>query len=546
MTYRLLAAIALAGALSACNVTVSGFGSSGKSGAKADADTTASADAAIADVPSDTTTPVVDTTTPDAFTPLDSGQPLDTPPPVDIPAPECTETNAEFKCNDNLPCTADACEAGACVHAPIAGCCVTDEECDDGIGCTVDECTSVGHKCLNTPEDSLCCTSADACDDGDPCTQDACAANHCVAPHTAGPTCGCSSPLQCDDGNPCTADDCNGGTCAYASTGAPGCCVTGADCDDGDPETTDACEQGTCASHPAACAADADCATTDPCMAASCQGGVCVLTAADPLCCTTDGDCDDGAAVTTDRCVASRCVHGLGEPEPCGQDGSCAAPGPCATAECVADAGLCTVTPTQAPGCCTTASDCLAGPCQEATCEALQCKSAPGPKKTLWEDTFPTGTLDGWDVESDGTAAKWQIGGEVVISAPHSLYYGRLPEQDYDVGHTQGTARSPEQAAPAPGQELWVSFWVNPLVEVIFSEDKVWVTLESGGKETTIWSKSDLKDVPIPGWKHVEKEVSTLVSGPFRIALHFDSVDGKMNDYKGVFVDDVRVQAPCE
>lgn len=116
-------------------------------------------------------------------------------------------------CDDEIPCTDDACVEGACVFTPV------DAMCDDGIDCTTELC-SPEMGCVNEPQDARC-------DDGVACTVDACdAARGCVA--TADDT-------QCDDGVGCTTDSCNP---AIGCEQAP----SDAMCDDGLSCTTDTCD----------------------------------------------------------------------------------------------------------------------------------------------------------------------------------------------------------------------------------------------------------------------------------------------------------------
>jgi hypothetical protein len=96
-------------------------------------------------------------------------------------------------CDDGNVCTNDACDAGACVFTPRAGC---------------------------TP----CDTHPPDCEDNDPCTQDECVAGECF-----------NWPLDtgsCDDGLDCTNPDvCSGGVCV----GANDCPNSGEWCDPGFP-----------------------------------------------------------------------------------------------------------------------------------------------------------------------------------------------------------------------------------------------------------------------------------------------------------------------
>lgn len=116
-------------------------------------------------------------------------------------------------CDDDIPCTEDACVDGACVHTPV------DDLCGDRIDCTADACDpTLG--CVNAPDDALC-------DDMVPCTQDAC-----------DPSMGCTSvpdDAACDDAVGCTVDTCDP-TLGCASQ------PDDALCDDGSGCTDDACD----------------------------------------------------------------------------------------------------------------------------------------------------------------------------------------------------------------------------------------------------------------------------------------------------------------
>ena len=116
-----------------------------------------------------------------------------------------------FDCDDENPCTVDACLGYACLHA------TNQLPCDDGDACTVGDTCSGG----------LCQAQPLVCYDDEPCTLDGC-----------DPAVGCQflpAAGVCDDGDPCTAGDaCDGGTCAG----------TGILCKDFNPCTRDGCTPG--------------------------------------------------------------------------------------------------------------------------------------------------------------------------------------------------------------------------------------------------------------------------------------------------------------
>ena len=63
------------------------------------------------------------------------------------------------------------CLNGTCGIAPIEGCCTGDDQCEDNDPCTNDACEN--GKCINE-WNGICCTTDDSCDDGNLCTTDAC------------------------------------------------------------------------------------------------------------------------------------------------------------------------------------------------------------------------------------------------------------------------------------------------------------------------------------------------------------------------------------
>jgi len=165
-------------------------------------------------------------------------------------------------CNDNIDCTADSCEDGACVNAG------DDALCDDDNICTDDACADTG--CASTPNDA-------ACDDGEECTVgDACADGECVPGefNAEDVECSCCTENGCpDDGDLCTGIQvCDADTCiceldpdsvvacpqhenqckSYACDPETGECVesdlaAGEPCDDGQVCTLDdECEEGVC------------------------------------------------------------------------------------------------------------------------------------------------------------------------------------------------------------------------------------------------------------------------------------------------------------
>jgi cysteine-rich repeat protein len=324
------------------------------------------------------------------------------------------------ECLDGDVCTiADHCEAGTCVGTPV--------KCEDDNPCTEDACDDTGG-CAFTPVSAVCedgnpCTLGDMClegscqgnvtldcDDGNPCTDDACGQEGCtatpnIAPCDDGNQCtkgdGCKAGactytelVACNDGNPCTHDACDPGTgctqtfntspcndndlCTLGDACKDGGCLPGEGnlpCTDGNPCTDDACAPALgCVFEPneADCDDKNTCTVVDTCVQGSCLGAGGVL-------------CDDGNPCTLDNCLPDNgCTHsnnlgGCSDGNPCtlddtcvngdcasGQTFSCDDGNPCTDDECDPKLG-CIFKPSNAP--CEDGNPCTEDDaCNQGTC----------------------------------------------------------------------------------------------------------------------------------------------------------------------------------
>ncbi|MFH1532386.1 MAG: hypothetical protein ABIK09_16805 [Pseudomonadota bacterium] len=251
-------------------------------------------------------------------------------------------------CDDQNPCTDDSCtETGGCAHVPNVA------DCDDGDPCTVaDECGA--GLCAGTPVSCDCATDADCLplEDGDLC-------NGTLVCDTGGLPFQCvvdpETVIGCPQAEgvdaPCLVPACDGevGECGFA----PG--PDGVPCDDGDPCTiADTCAAGTCAPGAAA-----NCNDGDPCTDDACEPGVGCTQTPNILPCE-DGDvctvgdacqgglcvggaglaCDDGNPCTDDSCAPqSGCVH-VPNTSPCDDQNACTAGDACKSGSCTAGAAI--------------------------------------------------------------------------------------------------------------------------------------------------------------------------------------------------------------
>ena len=176
-------------------------------------------------------------------------------------------------CDDGKACTpTDTCQGGSCIGQGGSGCCLVDIDCDDQNPCTVDACDTNGGVCSNEPgNEGVSCSDGQFCTENDTCITGNCdgAPRQCAGTECADGFCdeaesvcaleAIADDTPCtDDGNECTADRCAEGICVHAPTPTP--------CKDGN-----------------------DCTFNDQCLAGLCEG--------------TAYDCDDGLECTADVCL---------------------------------------------------------------------------------------------------------------------------------------------------------------------------------------------------------------------------------------------------
>lgn len=225
-----------------------------------------------------------------------------------LAAAGCTHTPNNALCDDGKVCTSgDHCNAAKCMSDQVVCACADTEDCDDGNACTLDQCVT-DQGCEHVKQVLATCDDADACTSGDVCAVDGgcrgtkvdCADGNPCTIESCSSTIGCVALLvpgtPCNDGNACTFGDlCIGGQCNG----------TAKTCDDGNECTIDLCDPktGGCQHEDAVgapCQDDEIACTID-----QCAGGACKHTGISPGSCLIGGAClADGLPHPADPCLA--------------------------------------------------------------------------------------------------------------------------------------------------------------------------------------------------------------------------------------------------
>ncbi|MCA9519266.1 MAG: hypothetical protein KC635_30230, partial [Myxococcales bacterium] len=254
--------------------------------------------------------------------------------------------------------------------------------------------------------------------------------------------------------------------------------------------------------------------TTDACVNGACENTLI------PNCCTTQAECNDGRPCTQDRCQQGQCVF-IDTGSCCQSAADCGDGDPCTTDVCQPN-GSCTHGPnTTNPQCC------VAG--------------------THYQQSFPTQTNGGFDIQSDATGARWRISNLRSASAPFSMWYGNAQSGNYQVGsRTFGTLTSPAISVPSTSVTTQLEFRVWLDVDPAANADLLSARVVAGGNAVTVWERTSVPATQMRQWVPVSVTLPTAVAGrTIRIQFYFDSIDATGNLGQGVFIDDIAVRAVC-
>jgi hypothetical protein len=296
---------------------------------------------------------------------------------------DCATCDTDDLCDDGNPCTSDKCNDGVCEHesteadvceegnacnAPSVctdGVCVPGVDivnCDDNNPCTVDACDVIDGACQFTAGgDGVTCDDGDKCTQNDACLLGTCTGEKepsCEAACPAGPGSICDPNVDgCEPGLQCTcvsvfpnSSECILHWCLSKTlSNAPYACDDGGckgetetcSCLEGADIPIEDCEIPTClAESPCqTCTDETNCEGVFPgACATQCDAGLCVPTLKKDEC-ATDIDCPNGGG-----CVLSACGKKCGGsaescPVEAGQEYPCDDQNPCTHDSCVEDIG---------------------------------------------------------------------------------------------------------------------------------------------------------------------------------------------------------------
>ena len=232
--------------------------------------------------------------------------------------------------------------------------------------------------------------------------------------------------------------------------------------------------------------------------------------------CCGDDDCDDRNACTVDRCSDHVCAHAF---DLCDDENECTLD------SCNVQTGCDHLA---LPGCC--------------------------PLTLQWQQGFETGDAAGFEVsdlarntrpETDplDRPVVWNVTTHRARSGAYSLYGGDPTTFRYDNGRwVSSRAVSPPFPLDAERPSALV-FWVFLGVEAGTGIDTLNVGVETEVGFVPLWAKDAW--VPLRDWHRVSVDLSAFRGQTVRFVFHFDTMDGRYNDYEGIYIDDLAVGLAC-
>ena len=319
----------------------------------------------------------------------------------------------------------------------------------------------------------------------------------------------CQNKNDCPSKFKCTAGTCADGVCAYVDS----CCQTDEECDDGDVCSADSCTAGVCIFNPIknCCVADTDCADNNACTLDICSGfgETCSNTPIDG-CCLKNADCNDNDGCTIDVCEDNACSY---TNICCAGDDECDDGDDVCTTDACVDS-FCKYTPTGVEGCC------------DETPISWDFESPV--VFTINQSTLPCT----WQIADAGQAK----------SGSNTLYYGDLFGGNYACGANDGTALS-EAISLMPGYGYTLHMEIHMATESGLSYDQLKVNLYHEGTQYVVWEKNQLGGTN--AWETHTVNLNAFAGKTFNIEFAFDTVDGVLNSYPGVYIDDVKITSTC-
>lgn len=141
----------------------------------------------------------------------------------------------------------------------------------------------------------------------------------------------------------------------------------------------------------------------------------------------------------------------------------------------------------------------------------------------------------------------WTTSAKRAISGGTSLYFGDATSTTYaNDKQVHASATSPTVSVPNfAGVKPTLSFWLYLDTEESDGYDVLSVSAVDGEAVTSLWTSDSIGGTTHKVWQLVHVDVSAYAGKDLKFRFEFDSKDGFVNAFEGVYLDDVSIRTGC-
>jgi hypothetical protein len=141
----------------------------------------------------------------------------------------------------------------------------------------------------------------------------------------------------------------------------------------------------------------------------------------------------------------------------------------------------------------------------------------------------------------------WNFSSARSISGGASLYFGDPTTLTYaNNKHVAGNATLPPLPVPkTAGVNPAVSFWLWMDTESSAGYDMLTVSAIDGNATVPLWNSDVLLSTTHGSWQRITLDASSWAGQKITLQFAFDSIDGSVNAFEGVYIDEIEVSTGC-
>ncbi len=141
----------------------------------------------------------------------------------------------------------------------------------------------------------------------------------------------------------------------------------------------------------------------------------------------------------------------------------------------------------------------------------------------------------------------WNFSSARSVSGGISLYFGDPTTLTYANGkQVAGTATLPPLPVPqTAGVNPTASFWLWMDTEASAGFDMLTVNVLDGAATVPIWNSDAMLSTTHGSWQRITLDVSGWAGKSVTLQFAFDSIDGNVNAFEGVYVDEIEISTGC-